>query len=124
MTAPQESTPVAWKHDAYRAARGGVAALLRLTCDRCAAVFCLYQKDGPGPLKRLYIDRIHAPSTLAALSVLPAEFRCQCGELIGMPMTYGGKTEPHATHAAEERPAIRLFQATLRDEVVAEEDAS
>jgi hypothetical protein len=47
------------KNDRYRKARGGYSRLLELRCSQCNSFLCEYQKDGPGILKRLYIDRIY-----------------------------------------------------------------
>jgi hypothetical protein len=41
------------KHDKYRKARGGYSRLLEIHCEHCSHVIALYQKDGPGSLKRL-----------------------------------------------------------------------
>lgn len=49
------------KKDIFREARGGYARFLHLYCAGCNHLLFLYQKDGPGPLKRLYADRIIAP---------------------------------------------------------------
>jgi hypothetical protein len=69
----------------------------------------LYQKDGPGSLKRLYLDRIFAPSPfsgwqqLDSLKDVPNLTCPQCGALIGSPMIY----------RAENRLAIRLIAGTF-----------
>jgi hypothetical protein len=44
--------------DAYSTARGGWSRLQSLSCKECGQFICKYQKDGPGPLKRSYLDRI------------------------------------------------------------------
>ena len=46
------------KNDKYRKVRGGYSRLLELECSNCKSFLFNYQKDGPGILKRLYIDRI------------------------------------------------------------------
>jgi ribosomal protein S27E len=46
------------KKDDYRKARGGYSRFLQLGCVECGEDLLTYQKDGPGPLKRLYVDRI------------------------------------------------------------------
>ena len=46
------------KNDKYRKVRGGYSRLLELRCSNCGTILFNYQKDGPGILKRLYIDRI------------------------------------------------------------------
>lgn len=46
------------KNDKYRSVRGGHSKLLDIRCDHCKKHLFYYQKDGPGVLKRMYIDRI------------------------------------------------------------------
>lgn len=46
------------KNDTYKKVRGGTSRLLTIMCPQCGEVVMEYQKDGPGALKRLYIDRI------------------------------------------------------------------
>lgn len=114
------STPI---RDESQAARGE-PKMLRLCCDRCGRQFAIYQKDGEGPLKRMYLDRVHEPAELRAmatgpLEALPEVFRCQCGEEIGVRMLYGkAALGNRMTHSTENRFAIRLFQATLKEEVI------
>lgn len=54
------------KKDAYRKTRGGYSRFLNIYCSKCKDHILLYQKDGPGPLKRLYLDRIFAPNNLTS----------------------------------------------------------
>ena len=44
--------------DTYRKARGGWSRILKVSCESCGTFLFFYQKDGPGPLKRSYLDRI------------------------------------------------------------------
>lgn len=44
--------------DKYRIARGGWSRYLQVRCESCDYKLFNYQKDGPGPLKRSYMDRI------------------------------------------------------------------
>jgi ribosomal protein S27E len=53
--------------DRYRAVRGGSSAYLTIGCAACGTPLLLYQKDGPGTLYRMYLDRILAPPALASL---------------------------------------------------------
>jgi len=55
------------KSDKYRKTRGGYSSFLNIYCLNCKNHILLYQKDGPGPLKRLYLDRIFAPDNLTSL---------------------------------------------------------
>jgi hypothetical protein len=53
--------------DEYRQARDGYSKFLNLYCGYCGNHVMLYQKDGPGPLMRTYLDRIFAPENLVGL---------------------------------------------------------
>lgn len=83
------------KKDKYTKARGGSSAMLLISCAQCQADVLLYQKDGPGPLLRMYLDKIHAPETLVNTvttyvekSKMPALHCSSCRSLIGVPMIY------------------------------------
>ncbi|OGF24884.1 hypothetical protein A2331_03405 [Candidatus Falkowbacteria bacterium RIFOXYB2_FULL_34_18] len=96
------------KKDKYKSARGGYSRLLNLHCRKCKHVFVVYQKDGPGNLRRLYMDRIMAPEKLVGLQrknikdVLP--IKCDnCGFIVGMPYIY----------QKEKRKAFRVFQDAI-----------
>lgn len=93
-----------FKSDLYRKARGGYSRLVDIMCEYCNSKVLLYQKDGPGELKRIYMDRILSPKDLANLqnkninSIL--ELRCQnCKRVLGVPYIY----------EKEKRKAFRLF---------------
>lgn len=81
-------------NDTYRKSRGGRATLLELACSHCEKSLFFYQKDGPGALKRLYIDRMHP-----ALSTKKTLVCTKCKTLLGIYITY----------KKENRPAYRLF---------------
>ena len=100
------------KKDRFSKTRGGTSQFLNIFCSQCRTWILLYQKDGPGQLLRLYLDRIHAPENLAALqdlytvhtvnSVLP--LKCpSCGALIAVAMIYD----------QEHRIAYRLIHGTF-----------
>jgi|SRR3989344_4603509 len=85
------------KNDSYRAARGGEAHLLDISCSRCSTQVLKYQKDGRGNLMRCYLNRILHPENLERLQHLftPHNYKqlpnltCpQCKEVIGTPMIY------------------------------------
>ncbi|MBI2459151.1 MAG: hypothetical protein HYV53_01190 [Parcubacteria group bacterium] len=84
-----------FKKDRYSKARGGNSCFLNIFCSSCKSHVALYQKDGPGALIRMYLDRIFAPSNLADLQYkggskknLP-NLQCKnCHALIGNPMVY------------------------------------
>lgn len=82
------------KSDQYRKARGGYSRFLNIYCNKCKSHVFLYQKDGPGLLKRAYLDRILAPENLSSLQKisktkdLPILICSNCGSVIGKPYIY------------------------------------
>lgn len=89
------------KKDAYRKNRGGYSRFLNIFCHSCKTHLLLYQKDGPGELKRMYLDRIMAPKILPSKN---DEFICpSCKKIIGTFYTY----------EKEKRRAIRLYQGSI-----------
>ena len=46
-----------FQNDKYRKARGGASRILDVCCENCSEHVAYYQKDGPGQLKRMYVDR-------------------------------------------------------------------
>lgn len=83
------------KNDKYKKARGGYSRLLSIACQKCGALICRYQKDGPGNLRRMYIDRISE----ATVSLVRKDLTCPNGHLLGVKIIY----------EKEKRPAFRLF---------------
>ncbi len=57
------------KSDKFRKARGGRSKVLNIGCEKCGKHLFKYQKDGPGILKRLYLDRISESENLKVLSI-------------------------------------------------------
>jgi hypothetical protein len=101
-----------WKNDTYRKARGGYARLLAVSCATCGTHLFSYQKDGPGIVKRLYLDRIYQSHTYEglqhrALQDIPPLLCPQCGEHLGMPMIY----------QKEQRLAFRLFAGAVTTKI-------
>lgn len=101
------------KQDRYRKARGGWARLLKISCAACGGELLTYQKDGAGPLKRLYLDRIFAPATLTGLEHAPLKrvpkLTCpRCNAIIGMPYCYD----------KEPRNAFRIMRASFVKKIV------
>lgn len=97
-----------FKRDKYKSARGGHSRLLNLHCRKCDTVFAEYQKDGPGNLRRLYMDRIMAPQNIVGLQnknikdISP--IKCpKCGFIVGVPYIY----------KKEKRKAFRVFQDAI-----------
>lgn len=97
-----------FKRDKYKSARGGYSRLLTLHCRKCETIFAEYQKDGPGNLRRLYMDRIIFPPKLVNLQKKDIKditpLKCpKCKFLIGIPYIY----------KKENRKAFRIFQDAL-----------
>ncbi len=91
--------------DKYKSARGGYSRLLNICCRKCETVVAIYQKDGPGNLRRMYMDRILSPDKLVDLQKKNIKdvkvLKCnKCGFIIGMPYIY----------VKEKRHAFRIFQ--------------
>lgn len=96
------------KRDKYKLARGPLTKILVLFCRVCGAEVLTYQKDGPGPIRRLYFDRIFAPKKLVHLEMKRlttiAPLRCaKCKEDLGTPYVY----------VKEKRKAFKVYQDAL-----------
>lgn len=72
-----------FKSDKFKSARGGWSRWLLISCEKCKSPAVLYQKDGPGILKRLYVDRIIAPETYGKSLVCS-----KCRVILGIQTTY------------------------------------
>ena len=90
------------KNDKYRKARGGHSRLLDVSCAKCNTHLFYYQKDGPGILKRTYLDRIVGSKIGKSNLVCP-----KCKELLGVSMIY----------KKENRQAIRLFAGAVSKKI-------
>ncbi len=91
---------IKFKNDAYTKSRG-TPALLKISCNSCQHTTMYYQKDGPGPLKRVYFDRILLPEHLEQLQyklfdqkTCPLLKCSHCLQLIGTPMIYEKEKRP------------------------------
>lgn len=93
-----------FKNDKYKKARGGHSRLLEITCSKCNLLICKYQKDGPGILKRMYIDRIIDPK----ISLSKKDLSCINNHLLGIKFIY----------EKENRPAYRLFVDSVKKKIV------
>lgn len=94
-----------FKKDKFKQARGGYSRLLSISCRKCNSPILTYQKDGPGNLRRLYMDRIVSPDNLTNLQKKSigdiSLLKCKkCGEILGTPYIY----------TKENRNAFRLYQ--------------
>lgn len=89
--------------DKYRKARGGYSRLLEILCSNCGSHLCFYQKDGPGILKRLYLDRI------SGLDTGSSQLKCsKCTKQLGSKYNY----------EKENRPAYLLTPGTIAKKIV------
>ncbi len=93
-----------FKNDKYRNARGGYTRLLEIRCQKCNSKICLYQKDGPGNLRRMYIDRIINPLVFLSRK----DLTCPQGHLVGIKIIY----------EKEKRPAFRLFVDSITKKII------
>lgn len=95
-----------FKTDKFRSARGGFSRWLSLSCGECGSPIMTYQKDGPGILKRLYIDRIYPQDKSVQLT---DELICgKCKTVLGVKTVY----------EKEDRPAYRLFVGAVEKKIV------
>jgi hypothetical protein len=96
------------KRGKFKSARGGRSRLLDLYCRKCNSPIATYQKDGPGNLLRLYMDRIMSGENLIGLQYKNIKdippLRCdKCELIIGMPYIY----------EKENRKAFRIIQDAI-----------
>lgn len=77
------------KKDKYLRKRGGSAKITDVKCALCKTLIFTYQKDGPGWLKRCYINRIiENPERNYEREKDMPQLKCACGNHIGIPMTH------------------------------------
>lgn len=92
-----------FKKDSYQKSRGGTSRVLDISCEHCACHIAFYQKDGPGLLKRMYIDRF--------IDTVPngGDLLCDnCHRQLGILIDY----------KRENRPAYRLFAGAITKKIV------
>ena len=95
--------PYKFKKDAFQKNRGGTSRVLDITCDHCEEHVTFYQKDGPGMLKRMYIDRF------IDLKPKGETLICKhCQRELGKMITY----------KREDRPAYRLYAGAVHKKVI------
>ena len=101
------------KKDKYKSTRGGYSRILNLHCRKCNNIIAIYQKDGPGNLRRLYMDRIMFPKELINLhkedikNINPIKCN-KCGFVIGIPYIY----------KKEKRKVFRVFQDAVIKKII------
>ncbi len=91
------------KKDKFKRNRGGYSRLLEITCAKCDAHLCVYQKDGPGILKRMYLDRINEPAFAPEKQLVCPT----CGQVLGIKYVYD----------KEDRLAYRLFVGAVAKKI-------
>lgn len=103
-----KKTSFSFKNDKYKSKRGGHSRLLNVCCRKCESVVAVYQKDGPGNLRRMYLDRIFEPAEMTGLESMDIKdvppLKCKkCSEILGTPYIY----------LKEKRKAFRLYQDSV-----------
>lgn len=101
------------KKDEYTEARGGTSEVLDIYCTKCDTKLLQYQKDGPGVLKRFYMDRIISPNDLVGLEKKNVEkvekITCpQCKRMIAIPYIYD----------TENRKSFRIFVDAIKKDII------
>ncbi len=92
------------KRDKFKHARTGQSRLYLISCTKCSSPICYYQKDGPGVLLRMYIDRIFEPK----VSLTRKDLACKNGHIVAHKTIY----------EKENRPAFRLFEHSIAKKIV------
>lgn len=93
-----------FKNDKYKKVRGGYSRLLNIACQKCNEYICNYQKDGPGNLRRMYVDRIID----SKVSTSRKDLSCSNKHLIGVKIIYN----------KEKRLAYRLFVDSVIKKII------
>jgi len=99
------SAKITFKSDKFKKHRGGYSRWLLLSCEKCKNPIAVYQKDGPGILKRIYLDRIVSSNDLKGKEKLECK---KCKTVLGIHMIYQKET----------RPAYRLFAGAIGKKIV------
>lgn len=96
---------IKFKNDKFKKDRGGYSRLLDISCENCKKHLFYYQKDGPGILKRMYIDRIYEFEDLDQNKNLICS---NCKSLLAISMIY----------EKENRHAFRIFVGSITKKIV------
>ena len=104
------NTKVGFKNDRFKKNRGNSSRWLLLSCEKCKTPFCFYQKDGPGILKRLYLDRM---TSVKNEVIVGKDIVCNnCKNMLGV----------YTIYEKEDRPAYRLFSGTVVKKIIKKDD--
>ena len=106
------SEEIKFKSDKYRKSRGGYSRFLEISCEHCGHKILIYQKDGSGELRRLYIDRILKPKSFSIIEKKPinkiSQLTCpNCKRVLGVPYIF----------EKENRKAFRLFVGAITKKI-------
>jgi len=93
--------------DKYKKARGGWSRMLSISCKSCGTFLFNYQKDGPGPLKRSYLDRIER--CIPKFDAHGYLYCSSCTECLGF-------SEPYKKE--NNRPAIRWAMVAISYKII------
>ena len=91
------------QRDKYQTARGGTSRILDITCESCGHHIAFYQKDGPGILKRMYVDRFIEEQPNSSDLLCAA-----CDRILGNKINY----------KKEDRTAYRLYVGAVNKKIV------
>ena len=102
-----------FKNDKYKSSRSGYSRILDISCRKCDKHILFYQKDGPGNLRRMYMDRIINPEELNKnqyknIKDIPPLKCSKCKEILAHPYLY----------KKEKRNAYRLFADSIIKKIV------
>ena len=102
------------KKDKFQKSRGR-PKILHIKCSKCHSLVLIYQKDGPGPLLRCYLDRIAWPTSFSLLNTPSVSIKdlqpikcTECASLLGSPFIY----------LKENRLAYNMKQGTFEKEII------
>ena len=103
---------IIFKNDKYRKSRGGYSRFLEVSCHHCGEKTLIYQKDGPGELKRMYLDRIILPENIIKfqkfpINKIPNLVCTKCKYILAIPYVY----------PKEKRNAYRLFVGAVNKKI-------
>ncbi len=81
--------------------------MLEIKCSECNGFVCDYQKDGPGPLKRMYKDRVLSKDNITQEYGERLSLICPCCKKeLGFSFQY--------TNHGENRTAFRLYVGAVK----------
>ena len=78
--------------------------MLDISCEHCQKHLLFYQKDGPGLLKRMYLDRIIGCDIDTSTNLICTG----CNKLLAVAVIY----------EKENRPALRLFVGAITKKII------